>query len=104
MNTSIPIAETTLDTTQTDGQPTYQYDVDAVDPDFDILSFALLKGPTELDIDAATGLVTWRPPVDDVGFHDVIVQVSDGRGGMATQQYELRVAAEPPEIPPRHHQ
>ena len=93
--TSIPVAETALDTMRASGEPSYQYDMEATDPDFDTLTFGLLDGPDGLEIDTETGLLTWRPDVDDVGFHDVSVQVSDERGGVASQQYVLRVTAEP---------
>ena len=42
----------------------YAYDVEAVDPDDDPLRYALLSSPAGMAIDAATGLIDWRPTAE----------------------------------------
>ena len=39
----------------------YAYDVDAVDPDNDILAYGLDTAPASAVIDAANGLIGWTP-------------------------------------------
>lgn len=81
------------------GRP-YRYDVDATDPDGDVLTYALTEGPAGASIDSATGLITWSPTAADVGTRTVTVRVEDGRGGSAEQQYVLSVITPPPNRPP----
>ena len=78
----------------------YEYQVFASDPNGDFLTFELISAPDGMQIDPLRGLITWTPdpdqpfvpiedpddPTDDpnieiLGITDVIVQVSDGRGG-----------------------
>ncbi len=59
----------------------YFYDVEAVDPNGDFLSYSLLFGPQGMNIDPITGLITWN--VNDNLFNNeqkvnVWVLVSDG--------------------------
>lgn len=91
--TTVPRVEAIID------KP-YQHDADAVDPDRDPLTFALTTAPAEMIIDATTGIVSWNPSAEDVGRHDVTVEVTDGRGGSARQAYTLDVIPAPPNRPP----
>jgi len=56
----------------------YMYDVEAIDPDGDSLTFSLLIGPAGMTIKGDTGLVEWVPKKSDIGQHNVVVSVSDG--------------------------
>ena len=49
-----------------------------------------------MTIDLDTGLITWTPAAGDVGDHDVIVRVGDGRGGFDSQTYTLTVTNDAP--------
>ena len=69
----------------------YSYQALALDGDGDELAFGLADGPEGMTIDPATGLVRFTAEADQVGSHTVIVTVSDGRGGTASQVYELAV-------------
>ena len=92
--TSTPVASADV------GQ-SYLYDVDAEDGDGDLLSYTLLSAPIGMSIDQYDGRVVWRPESADVGVYAVSVEVSDGRGGVAQQSYDLAVANlinEPPAI------
>ena len=68
----------------------YKYDVIAGDADGNILSYSLTQAPDGLTIDQA-GRIRWQPKTQDVGIYPVIVQVSDGRGGIVTQNYNLSI-------------
>ncbi len=69
----------------------YTYQVQAVDADNDQLTYSLLTAPQGMQINAATGLITWNPGVAQAGAHDVVVKVADPRGGFDTQSYTLNV-------------
>ncbi|MEM6469374.1 MAG: choice-of-anchor C family protein [Planctomycetota bacterium] len=78
----------------------YTYDVDATDADGDSLTYSLAVGPNGMTIDGESGVIDWTPTIDDFGLHDVVVEVSDGRGGQAEQRYVLTVNEAPPNRPP----
>ena len=69
----------------------YSYTPTVVDPDFDILTFALVTGPTDMTIDNATGRLSWTPDGNDLGIHPISVEVSDNFGATDTQTYDLSV-------------
>ena len=73
---------------------TYNYDVNATDPNNNPLSYTLVISPTGMDIDGSTGLISWLPP--EAGSYDVEVQVSDGQGEADTQSYTIVVGELPP--------
>src|SRR5262249_48276301 len=72
------------------GNP-YTYQVTALDPDGDALSFLLIRGPDGMALDAATGLLTWTPTRNDPALSPVILQVFDALGGHATQAFFVNV-------------
>ena len=58
------------------------FDVNASDLDVgDVLNYQLIYAPEGMTINS-DGIITWAPTVDHVGSYDVIVQVTDGRGGV----------------------
>ncbi len=71
----------------------YAYSVVAQDPENDPLTFALDSAPTGMVIDAATGLVSWTPAINQVGAADVIIRVSDNSGAMGSQAFSILVNA-----------
>ncbi len=70
----------------------YHYQAVAVDPDADLINYAILSGPGGMIFDPATGAVSWAPSADQVGLQEVVLQASDGRGGLATQKFTIAVA------------
>jgi RHS repeat-associated protein len=78
----------------------YRYPVSAVDPDGDALRFALTVAPAAMVIDADDGVVSWHPSDDDIGSHEIVVQVTDSFGGIAMQVFQLDVvnSNDPPVI------
>jgi len=71
-----PIIISTPVTTAKVGIP-YTYDVDATDPEGDILTYSLTT-PAGMTINSATGVISWLPTFAQVGDNDVTVVVSDG--------------------------
>ncbi len=79
------------------GKP-YQYAVTAIDPDSDPLTYSLTSAPDGMSIDPNTGLISFASSA--AGLYDVSISVSDGRGGIAQQQYQLNVIVAPSNRPP----
>src|SRR5690606_10248749 len=72
----------------------YQYGVTADDIDGDTLSWSLTQAPAGMNIDAATGVISWTPTENGASdwSADVTVQVSDG-SLTDTQSFSISVAA-----------
>ncbi len=69
----------------------YQYQATATDPEGDDITYALITGPAGMQIDQATGLLTWTPAADQVGVHDIELSATDSWGNSASQLYQLNV-------------
>ncbi|MBA7549208.1 hypothetical protein ES705_41684 [subsurface metagenome] len=54
----------------------YTYNVEANDPDFDALTYFLIRNPSGMTIGKYTGVITWTPVT--AGSFGVTVKVSDG--------------------------
>ncbi|KYC37634.1 hypothetical protein WA1_39925 [Scytonema hofmannii PCC 7110] len=96
---SAPVIETKPNTEIIGGQ-SYRYDVNATDPNSDVLTYKLLVYPEGMTIDAKTGVITWDTVATNKGNHAVFVEVSDSRGGVTAQQWTLSVIDAPPNRPP----
>ncbi|MHC5538982.1 putative Ig domain-containing protein, partial [Singulisphaera rosea] len=72
------------------GQP-YEYDVTAVDPDNDSLSYSLTTFPTGMTIDRIGGQITWSTSGVALGAYNVTVRVDDGHGLFGTQSFVIAV-------------
>lgn len=71
----------------------YEVDYEAIDIDLvgDTLTWALITDAPFLTIDPVTGVLNGTPLNEHVGTYSVEVQVSDGRGGMDFNLFELIV-------------
>jgi hypothetical protein len=69
----------------------------AVDPDNDPLAFALAEGPAGVSVSQA-GLLAWSPTAAQVGFHRVIVSVSDGSIAVMDTVYARVVSGNAPPV------
>lgn len=74
----------------------YTYKVQAIDDDGDDLVYGLETAPIGMTIGERTGRIDWRVPHDQVGVQHVTIVVKDGRGGIALQEFDLRVTPRPP--------
>jgi len=72
--TSAPVIESDPITTAKEGA-VYTYDVEATNPNGDILTYSLTTGPNGITINSATGVISWTPTT--AGSFEVTVEVSD---------------------------
>lgn len=79
----------------------YLYSIAARDAEGDPLTYRLLAAPVGMTIVETTGIISWTPSLDQVGQQDVVLEVSDGIGGAATQAFAIRVGAGIPNLPPQ---
>ncbi|MCA9128356.1 MAG: VCBS repeat-containing protein, partial [Planctomycetales bacterium] len=90
---SIPPTEASVGTA-------FLYSISAIDREGDPLSYTLLTAPNGMSIVETTGELVWTPAADQLGEHDVAIQVSDGIGGAATQAFVVLVSAGAVNRPP----
>jgi fibro-slime domain-containing protein/RHS repeat-associated protein len=70
----------------------YTYDVKAVDPDQDVLTYSLVEAPLSMTINSVSGLIEWKPiRLVSSAQLPVRVRVDDGRGGFDIQEYMIQV-------------
>lgn len=69
----------------------YQYQLEGRDADADKLAFTLLAGPEGMVLNNETGQLTWTPGWLQAGYHQVIIELEDGKGGRDVQSYNLQV-------------
>lgn len=81
----------------------YSYQMEGSDPNNDSLTYSLVNAPTGMSINPVNGLINWTPNVNQVGTETVTVQISDGNGGTAQQEFIVNVVIDssvnqPPQI------
>ncbi|HUP80118.1 MAG TPA: putative Ig domain-containing protein, partial [Pirellula sp.] len=79
--------------TQGDVGTRYLYQAKASDEDGDRLKFDLSVKPLGMAIDPNSGIIFWIPTADQLGTQNVILRVSDGRGGVDLQSFQVLVEA-----------
>jgi len=70
----------------------YIYDVVAVDPDNDVLTYSLMLAPVGMSINPTSGLISWNPSKHDIGLHEVKVVVTDSSSATDSQAYTLSIS------------
>ncbi|CAA0121101.1 tRNA(Glu)-specific nuclease WapA [Halioglobus japonicus] len=85
-----PPTITSTPATAVDLGTVYTYQLTGQDPEGASLVFNLSNAPSGMTMTPA-GLVSWQPEPGQEGLHSVIVSISDGAGGTATQTYILAV-------------
>ncbi len=81
------------------GKP-FEYQAKASDPDGDTLTYEIVNAPSNVTIDAPTGLISWIPNSTDLGELEFQVKVTDGKGGEALQELNLTVIEAAPNNAP----
>lgn len=77
----------------------YSYQVEASDPNEDILTYSSIIKPEGMSINSENGLIIWTPTNDQVGINWVEIEISDGKHS-TTQSFEIEVSNvnNPPQI------
>ena len=78
-------------TSATQGQ-LYTYDLNAVDPDNDELTYSLTIAPSNMTIDQDTGLISWTPTNSQVGMNNVTANVFDALNTSNVQSFTINVS------------
>jgi hypothetical protein len=83
--TSMPLEEAEEDST-------YMYQVIGFDENEEAIEYSLLVAPAGMNIDSSTGLIDWTPLNNQIGFHEIIIEASDGLLSI-NQSFTLEVKA-----------
>ncbi|OUL33998.1 putative Ig domain-containing protein [Nostoc sp. 106C] len=70
----------------------YVYTVQASDPNNDPLTYTLVTAPQGMTLDKL-GNLFWQPQANQLRLNSIAIKVSDGRGGEATQSFNVNVAS-----------
>lgn len=71
----------------------YDYQVEAVDAESDVITFSLETAPSGMTIDEHKGSVSWQISPDQVGVHKVKILVKDSQGSIAFQEFDLNLTS-----------
>jgi hypothetical protein len=77
--------------TSTKVEQVYTHDVSANDSENDVLTYSLLTYPEGMTIDTLTGVINWTPAKEQIGEHEVIVNVED-RWRNDTQNFTIEAS------------
>ncbi|TDX48919.1 putative Ig domain-containing protein [Orenia marismortui] len=69
----------------------YKYNVEAEDDNKDQLTYSLSQAPAAMTINSQTGQIRWIPQDGEAGNHKVVVKVEDGRGGLDSQVFTVKI-------------
>ena len=69
----------------------WSYALVASDPDGDPLTYSLVKGPPDMTLDPNTKILSWFVTSEDIGEHEITLEVSDGQGGVTVQMFVLAI-------------
>ena len=72
----------------------FTYQIQAVDPDGDTLTYSLKSAPSGMTINPSSGLIKWNVPPEFQGKVSFTVSVKDGRNGEALQSFNLEIKPE----------
>ncbi|MBN1638976.1 MAG: hypothetical protein JW866_08415, partial [Ignavibacteriales bacterium] len=90
------ISEPTITATENNQ---YSYQLEVKDADGDNLTYLLILSPVGMSIGSESGLLIWTPSNNQVGIHQIIIEISDGKQKV-TQSFEIEVinTNNPPQI------
>ncbi|MCQ4165883.1 putative Ig domain-containing protein [Tahibacter harae] len=74
--------------------PQFSYDLDAVDPNGDVLEYVLVAGPAGAQIDAQSGVLSWTPAIPanrKALLQEFTVRARDAQGLYDEQIFEVQV-------------
>ncbi|MFN7876966.1 MAG: putative Ig domain-containing protein, partial [Pirellula sp.] len=75
---------------------TWSYQIEASDPNGDTLVYRLIQSPPGMTLLNNGNVVYWSPTPNTLGFHRIVVEVDDRRGGVDRQEFTIEVVNEIP--------
>jgi RHS repeat-associated protein len=86
--------------TQATVRERYVYNLIAVDPDGDAITWRLVAGPAGMSLDPALGTLRWTPGLEQLGTIEITVEAADVFQAAVRQSFTLTVelANRPPQI------
>ncbi len=75
--------------------PKYSYQVKAIDPDGDPITYTIKSGPKGMTIDAERGLIKWEIRPGEKGTYPIEIEVFDQEGASCKQRFTLSVEIVP---------
>lgn len=88
----------TMPTATVEARQTFRYASVAMGIFTESISYDLSLAPEGMTVDPATGLMAWRPTIDQIGEHLVIVRATSQSGSISLHDFTLTVTA--PNTPP----
>ena len=92
---------TSIPPTEVNVGGSFLYSVIARDAEGDPLNYRLLEAPEGATISSTTGEISWTPAADQLGQQVIVIEVSDGFGGAATQAFSVLVGDGIVNLPPQ---
>lgn len=96
---SPPVFVTSPDVKAPPGED-YIYSARAVDAQGQEVTYELLSGPLGMSLNGQTGFLEWNPEATDIGYHQVVLEASDGAFGTSQQRWTLEVSNSEGDQPP----
>lgn len=90
---SPPVLKSSAETLSFDGS-VYSYQVRAIDPDGDPLTYSLKSAPSGMTINQEDGQLQWNVPPDYKGKANITVAINDGHGGEVLHIFSLEITPE----------
>jgi len=78
---------------------TYVYQINASDEDGDALAYMFITSPAGMEQNRSSGKITWLPQAFDAGYHQVSVNISDGKDRIF-HDFVINVSGTNPNHPP----
>lgn len=76
----------------------YRYQVSAVDPDGDLITFELGHTHPGISLNKMTGQLHWSIPSGLTGTHRIKIVAKDDQGGQASQEFDLTLPSPAPKL------
>jgi hypothetical protein len=73
----------------------YFYDVEALDPNGNVLTYSLIKAPEGMLISSSSGRITWNSSAAAIGSYEISVKVVDELGASDTQDFAINLVDTP---------
>lgn len=67
------------------------FDVDATDPDGDVVRYFVQSAPTGMTMDSVSGVLSWRPTFLQSGVYPIVIRARDSKNASTTKNVSITV-------------